>query len=211
MRFDTNTLFASNVANENDNNLGTKRIKRWDGNKVQTFIDGIDLDRLANLENYLDGVDSNSISQDDINHIVDKVNKIILDSAENALGSYTLNTSNKCKVTKENKPWFDKFCWEKRKCFRIAKRRYNTYKTDAKLQIMRKAEKEYKHQMNISIKSHKKEFRKKMKNMKNSDPKTYWNILNNKNGKREQLSGISTESLFDFFRDLNSALSSRRR
>ena len=42
---------------------------------------------------------------------------------------------------------------------------------------MRKLEREYKNQMDFSIRKHRKEIKKKIDAMKNSNVKEFWNIL----------------------------------
>ena len=56
--------------------------------------------------------------------------------------------------------------------------------------------------MNKEIAKHRKEMKKKMKNMKTADPRQYWKILN-KGQSSGTYSNISKDTLFEFFKTLN--------
>ena len=55
--------------------------------------------------------------------------------------------------------------------------------------------------MNRNIKKYRKNVRNDMKNMKTTNSKEYWKILNG--GSRKKQPNISIEKLYDFFKNLN--------
>ena len=50
---------------------------------------------------------------------------------------------------------------------------------------------------------HRKKMRNKLKNLKSTNPKEYWQILNN--GRERKQPDIPLEELFEFFKNLNKA------
>ena len=68
---------------------------------------------------------------------------------------------------------------------------------------MKRSERTYKKQMNKSICQYRKSFRKKMNNLRKCNSKEYWKILNSNRQKCKPR--ISTDILYDFFKNLNSA------
>lgn len=188
--------------NETDNNFcNAKKVKRWDIEKEPEFIDKLDKNKIVELECELDRL-NDSFSQESTSKLVERVNSIIVDSAKNVFGTYTIKSKNGTNK-KENKPWFDQNCWDRRKCYRVAKRRYTSNKTETKRDQYKKAEREYKKQMNKSIREHRKTFRKKMNNLKNSNPKEFWKILNTKKERNKPC--VPMNVLYEFFKDLNSS------
>ncbi|VDI07986.1 Hypothetical predicted protein [Mytilus galloprovincialis] len=103
-------------------------LELYDMSKVRCIMD-------TNLVAELESVDSNILSQGKINEVIEKINSIFLDAADNVLGTYNASQGGRtggkmCK--KGNKPWFDNHCWNKRKTYRGAKRNYNSNRSEAK-------------------------------------------------------------------------------
>lgn len=74
--------------------------------KKKDFIENIDGNKIANLENELMFLLSSVMSQISVNKLFKHMNEILLESAGNVVGTITnINT----KVKKKSKPsWFDK-------------------------------------------------------------------------------------------------------
>ena len=196
------TLFSiSETAYEKDSGkacVNVKKIRKWDSEKEQQFIDTIDKNKLNILENEISFLETSILSKENVNKVVDQLNSIILESAEKVFGTYKSGQEKSSKA-RLNKPWFNKVCWEKRKCFRIAMRRYKFIRNEHNRSHMKKLEREYKKRNILMhlLKKHRKEIQKKMDELRNSNSKEFWTLLNTR--KRAKGSNISINLLFEFF------------
>ena len=101
-------------------------------------------------------------------------------------------------------PWFDKECEEKRKLFFTAKNRYKLTKNAQNATSRSRASKEYKKVMNLKFRNYQADFIKKLRNLKNSDPRNYWKILNGTSSeKHETSSRISCEVFLEHFKGIS--------
>ena len=192
------------VSDSTGGNFETKKFRKWDIEKEAEFVLNIDRNKIESLDNELEMLSTSILDQENINKIVERINSIMLESAEKVLGSFIYKTGAQSKTQhKDSKPWFDKKCWDKRRCFRVAKRRYKSNRTGFRKNEMTKSEREYKKQMNLSMKEHRKKIRKKMSNLKNGNSKEFWKILNSNRVKKKNT--IPINILFDFFKNLNSS------
>ncbi|CAC5413157.1 unnamed protein product [Mytilus coruscus] len=129
--------------NSVENASEVKRVQKWDVEKKNEFLECIDKEKISDLVAELESVDSNLLSQGKINEVVEKINSIFLNAAENVLGTYNASQGSrtgKNSGKKGNKPWFDKQCWNKRKIYRGAKRNYYSNRSEAKREEMKKTE-----------------------------------------------------------------------
>lgn len=188
-----------------DNFDNSKKIKKWDVNKKNDFVQNINLQKVEQLLHDISQVNEADSSQQTVDEFIDSFNSIIVESAENVFGTYTFTKKKNKGVKKENKPWFTQDCWIKRKAFRIAKRRYRNSKNLGNKERLDMTEKVYKREMNRAINTHKKEMRKKIDNLRKGNTKEYWNLINNRQSRSNGSNTyISIETLHDFFKDLNS-------
>ncbi|VDI19453.1 Hypothetical predicted protein [Mytilus galloprovincialis] len=134
MSFKLTSTVDKNIYVKTCSNENVKKINKWDTEKETEFVESIDRNKLRELESELNMLETSILAKENINRVVEQVNSIILESAEKVLGSHKqgVNTHYNKKVNthynkKVNKSWFNKKCWETRKCFRIAKRRYKIY------------------------------------------------------------------------------------
>ena len=201
--FENNPELCINETRGEENTCEIKKIKKWDSEKEKDYLDTINRNKVDNIVRELDMLNSSVLSQESINKLVESATTIMLKSAEEVFGVYTCKNNQRKHVKKEDKPWFDKKCKETRKCYRVAKRRYRFTKSNSKREEMKRKEREYKRQMDTSIREHRKNFRKKMNNLKSNNPKEYWKILNAKRGRKK--TNIHINTLFDFFKNLNSS------
>ncbi|CAG2247285.1 unnamed protein product [Mytilus edulis] len=84
--------------NSVENAREVKRVQKWDVEKKNDFVEFIDKDKISDLVAELESVDSNHLSQGKINEVVEKINSILLDAAENVLDSSN-PTATKAKKT----------------------------------------------------------------------------------------------------------------
>lgn len=205
LNFMTNLSKSNGDTNSyNKSNSGIKKFKKWNFEKNNDYVESIDLDKIQQLEHELSHLNIDNLNQNSIDNLVSEVNTILTDSAEKVFGSYLVNDDrNREKLKRENKPWFNQECWLKRKAYRIAKRRYKIRKGVEDRDIMKSSEKKYKKEMNKAINEHRRNMRKKLKNLKTSNTKEYWNIINTRQPRKN--SGVPIDTFYDFFKTLNAS------
>jgi len=136
-----------------------------------------------------------------INEISKDVENILIHSAKTTFG--TQNRTNSY-LTKPNtrKPWFNNKCKDARKAYHTCKRNYHFTKNQANTSDLKKAIRHYKRTLRNKLLVFKKEFRKKLKSMKSSKPKDYWNYINSIN-KKKRIPDVDINVFYDFYKKLN--------
>ena len=99
------------------------------------------------------------------------------------------------------KPWFDDSCKESRKKYRSAKNRYKHTKTTADLVSMRNSSRVYKRCIRRSVVKHRRTEANRIRNLKTTNPKEYWKILNGNKSKTDVK--VSLDDLMEHFKNLN--------
>ncbi|CAG2241030.1 unnamed protein product [Mytilus edulis] len=146
---------------------------------------------------------SDNLDKDKVNSFVSKLSNLFIESAKNTFGSRkdTQKRKSTNKKPKGDKPWFNEECRFERQNYRKLKRKLKFRKTDTLKREVSEAEKRYKNTLDANSKKYRKQMRSKLKYMKTSDPKEYWNLLNR--GKQKKQPNLPLEDLFDFFKKLN--------
>ena len=144
------------------------------------------------------------MSLSDINNCVNDICNIFIETASASLGTYKPSTGRKHNVSEnKRKPWFTPDCHRARYIYRKKKRLLKSNRSDELSREVKLLEKNYKKIMNKSIQKHRKKVQKTMRNMKSTNPKDYWKILNE--GKRSCQPAIPLEILFQHFKELNAS------
>ena len=127
-------------------------------------------------ENILQCMSSNQVSKKEIDDIVNKINTSLLSNAESSFGKVKLKDSQMHETPK----WFGSKCSNSRKKFHRARYNYKLRKTNHNRDKLKNASKEYK----TTVKHFYNKFRKhnvnKIRNLRTTNPKKYWKILNGK-------------------------------
>ena len=173
--------------------------------KHQNKINDIDLQ----LNNMLrSGVDD----QTSINAIAQSICNILVETAD------TLELINKRGATKQkrartldHKPWYDSDCEKHRKHFTKTRRIYNSKKTQEAKTDMTASSKSYKASLNKAFNKYQKDMQNKIRNLKSTDPKVYWQIINKSadDHTRQEVKKISMQIFVEHFKKLNTNDSKR--
>ena len=174
-----------------------EKIKKWDNSKKDEYVGNICNDKINGILNQLNSLDQNF----DINEIVNEVCSLLTEAAKKALGTYYQRSHN-ISTVKESKQWFNNECKIARKLYRRMNGKYQRNKTDENLNNVKRLEKEYKRVLDKSIKEHRKNLKNKLADLRSSNPKDYWKILNCREKKNKV--HVSMDDLHDFFKELNS-------
>ncbi|CAG2242759.1 unnamed protein product [Mytilus edulis] len=173
----------------------------WDSKNLQSFNDC--------LNDKLDAIDIASVSKDSINSLIEECNNIIIQAAsecgmlkeKNIVNNNCNRNIKNCKV---KKPWFNQECYTKRKDYHKAKSyNWRVKSVESKNNLIR-CSKAYKKVCNLQYNEYRKNFIKKLRNLSQSDPKSYWSLLNkSSNTKTNVLEKISLECFHEHFKKLS--------
>ena len=84
----------------------------------------------------------------------------------------------------------------------IEKRKFRKNRTNDNIEELKIFDKKYKKILDKNMNLYRKKMSKELRNLKSNNPKEYWQILNR--GKKKTQPNIPTESLFEYFKELNS-------
>lgn len=191
--------------NPKGNGIDTQNIKPWDNEKVNEFINNIDINKISLLEQKLIvQSNENDITAETIDSLLNDLKDILLNSASETLGIRVIkNTKNDNHIdNKTNKPWFDNECKNFRRNFRKAKRKFKSNPTIQNKTLMIETEKQYKNIMDNKYKSFCKKLSDELHDASNDNPKKFWKMLGTH--KRKKQPNIEMKPLYDFFKKLNS-------
>ena len=134
---------------------------------------------------------SASATQTQIDQITDHIEQVYKEVGEKAGVIKVLPTyqdgkprTKKQPRKSENKLWFNEECSEKRKQFYRVKNNYKTRVCTANKEIMNQKSKIYSLSMKAAYKEYHNDLHKMLRNLKSSDPKEYWKIINSAAGSK---------------------------
>ena len=145
-------MVTENVSNNAE--ACREKPKKWDETYKIDFVNSIDVDSIQNLDMQLENLNIENVVQSDINTLVGKIGEIYVSSAKETFGIAGKPFKNKKrKVCIGSKPWFGVDCKFARQHYRKLKQRCKTNNTEEKRELIKKAEKDYKKQMDVGIKN----------------------------------------------------------
>ena len=86
----------------------------------------------------------------------------------------------KCRNKNQTKPWYDKECSDAKKDFMQARNVFRRSKTDHSESEMKRQSKMYKNIIRLKKQNHSRQLHSALKNLKSSNPKDYWKLINRK-------------------------------
>lgn len=133
-----------------------------------------------------------------VHNLVDKTCQILLNSAKSTFGFFTpRNLNNKQNLNKQ-KPWFNHECRMARTNYRRSKRNLMFRRSRNLEENTKRLEKHHKKVLDTSIRTHRQKIRNKINNLKSTNPREYWKIINS--GKKKNSPEIPIDILFDYFK-----------
>ena len=190
-------LKISNSLQNNSRVHSNVKVKPWTTSLSSNFESNIDVSEVNTINDML--LNNERGGKEMINEIMTKIEHVFSNSAEKTFGTYERTFENK---TNTNKKWFDNDCRSARKQYHRAKKSYSLLKNDVNYTNLKRANKQYKTAIKKSNLKYKREFRNKIRQMRTSSPKDYWNYVNSINKKTAQ-PDINIQVLTDFFKNLN--------
>ena len=195
-----------NLVNENNtqSNISYMKIK-WDPDKANLYKASFDLDVLEKLNEELENLNVDQVNQDVIDNIAKKCSEIHINPAITAgIAKHVMVPRMKQRNEKRrnNKPWFDNECENVRKEYFRAKNRYRRVKTDDMKNVYKSKGKSLRKIISKKKHLYHKHFNKRLRNLKSTNPKEYWDILNNATKKGEIISKVSIEIFLEHFKKM---------
>ena len=176
---------------------------QWKNDKKTDFVINLDSHKLDELSSYLEQVQRNTenITKDNSNDICSKISAIFIDSADKSFPGQS-SRNNDDKTT--HKRWFGTKCQSARKKYHLARRINRLTPSSINKQNLKEASQHYKRTMNFHINKFNRDTQEKLRKLKTDSPKDFWKLINNlERDKGDQ--NISLESLYTFFKDLNTS------
>jgi hypothetical protein len=194
-----NTLLESS---KNEDNRPAKRKVHWADEKRDMFNTSLSAKNVENILLQISELDSNNAVQENIDSVVEAIDQMFSDSAEKVGISKKVKTKS-TKRQSISMSWFNKQCEDKRKLYLKARNLYANTKLQADKDEMKRLNKEYKKCLQSSKRQYKTDLNNKLRNLRTSNPKKYWDLVNMKT-KPDNIP-IESEVLYEHFRNLSHA------
>ena len=197
------TKLLPSVEHTEHNDLVEKEVKLWDKTKANNFNDNLDIFKVSEIEMKLDKLtDSLEISQTNIDEITSDIANLFKNCSKQTFGTITKSKMNSNKFPlRVTHPWFDRTCKRSRDIYHKTRKAYNKYKTPYFKQLLKSVSKQYKSTILHAQKKYKSDRIDKIRYLKHSDPRQYWNILNSK-PKQSNITAPLND-FYNYFKTLN--------
>ena len=188
----------------------TIHVKQWNettDKKYQLYLsDNHNTISLINsdLEKLLNSAQISAIS---VKESVNKVKSFLIAENSNVPLFKKITKTHQAKANttsnKNTKPWYNNTCRTAKRNYNTAKRQYKTLKSPSNLEQVKRYSKLYKNEVKKQCRLYEKKYVAKLRSLKSSNPKDYWNLLNKSSeGKRSECK-IAKEILYEHFSNLN--------
>ena len=128
-----------------ENNPSISKTKLWNSDKSESFINNIDILKVAEIEMHLDSIQNkNNVSKEEIDEIVLGVGTLFEATAKETFGSINIKKKKSKTIKPHVKPWFNAECSRAHNMYHRSRRLYNKYKTDYYKNILKIVSKKYK-------------------------------------------------------------------
>merc|ERR1711872_213406 len=154
---------------------------KWNNEKKNDFQTKFNLTQIERASQILNTFESDNLNQSDIDDIVKTISEICITSGlETGLSKRIACNRNGKKNCKENKPWFDNECQKKRKHYIRIRNRLKKRKSFLDIATLKNESKIYKKIINKKRHTFNKNLHNKLRELKSTKPKEYWNLLSSK-------------------------------
>ena len=197
------------IVNENENEVIPESdidyepvSTKWCNEKKLDFQAKFDIAKIEEASQQLDTLETNSTNQKNVDDIVKIFSDISITAGlEAGMSKQITNNSRALRPKKQNKPWFDHECNMKRKQYIKIKNRLRKRKSPQEEESFKDETKSYKKFINKKRHAFNKSLHNKLRNLKSTKPKEYWNLLNPK--KQNRNNDIGIQPLHDHFKKIN--------
>ena len=179
----------------------------WEGDKMISFKNAFQLQEVLKITN---SIDESRLTKQDLDDLAQQITKIfqetgcdagVMNAMPNSNGT---STNTKIKGRKApKKPWFNPDCEHKRKSFYRAKNKLKSVGSAENKIALQRESNIFKKTLKNAKQPHQKEIHERLINLKTSDPKNYWKILNEACGKKTDTLQVTIQAFEEHFRGLN--------
>ena len=203
-----NTLTDHNTQPEKQ----TANIKvSWDKTKSKEFGETLQISDINNLVAQINTISDQPsiISQGDIDDITNSIKQIYIESGKKVGVINSKPTTHQISRTKaqqrktNQKPWFDDTCKQSRKDVFLAKNCFKISPNISNKTVMNDESKAYRKTIRSSYNSYHSDLQQKLRELKSSNPKDFWDIINKAEGTKSKIGNISLGSFENHFKNLN--------
>ncbi|CAG2184425.1 unnamed protein product [Mytilus edulis] len=149
----------------------SENMSKWRKEKCSEFLDNVKSDHDCQLEQLLLELDNlevqQGIHQNEMNKVVERISNFFQSVATKTFGKYKPFKNRKPKS--DNKPWFNKQCFDSRKKFHKARKRYSFIKNADNRKHMKNASKSYKIEISKANELYQRNIGNKLRQTKKSD------------------------------------------
>ena len=184
----------SNTSSQNQQS--DPKIKLWDENKSHQFVENIRQSDVDAILQSINEISSENANAEIVNSIVGKIETLFLSNSKNTFGVKKPPTFSK------NKTWFNTECKNARNIYHNARKMYNKAKTQFYKNRLKIVSKEYKNIISKSVKNFKKSRVEKLRNLRHTNAKEYWKIINS--AEQKDVRSPPLNDLYTYFKNLNS-------
>ena len=118
--------------------------------------------------------------------------------------THRISARPKAQQRKTNhKPWFDDTCKQSRKDFFLVKNRFKISPNTSNKNTMNDKCKVYRKTIRSAYNSYHSDLQQKLRDLKTSNPKDFWNIIIKADGTKSKIGNISLGSFENHFKNLN--------
>ena len=176
----------------------TVKTIHWNSEKAVFFENNCDTSRIRDLVDLLDNLSNKTINKQDIDDVASKIEDLFEHACLESVGTRTIKQKN---VNKLSKPWFNIDCRNARNSYHKTRRLYNKHKTERYKTLLKNVSKHYKNTVSKNIKKHRDEKIHKLRNLKTSNSKEFWRIINDDKCKPNKSAPL--QDLYEYFKNIN--------
>jgi hypothetical protein len=182
----------------NCNTQAHKRVN-WSNEKCEDFKLSMNTDQIDNILSRISDLNDGILSQDDVDEAVGAIGQMFNDSGEKS-GIVKQVKTKMVKRRSNVAPWFNTNCEDKRKIYFRARNKFAQTKLHSDKTEIKRLNKLYKQCIQKSKQDFRTDLNNKLRNLRSSDPKKYWDLVNG-GSKREEIP-ITSETFQEHFKKL---------
>ena len=175
----------------------------WNNEKAVKFKNGFDDVDIIKMKSDLLVLEDN-VSQENIDTFCNTLCNVFIENAKSAEACKSVtNKGDNSKASNKrqtSKPWFDIECQKRRSDYYKIKNRLK--KIEGSETKLKTEGKKYAKFIQAKIKKYHKHLNKKLRNLKSTNPKEYWNILNKTTEGKQAIANISIDFFAEHFKKL---------
>ena len=185
----------------------------WDSNKTNDYIGNFDNDELNKLLSKVSTVQPDNVNQNIIDDLSNSLCEVLISPAKqigivknpaNNVGHSSFHRQSN--PANKNKPWFNHHCARKRSEYVKLKNKLIKDKSVLSTSKLKAEAKKYKYVIKNAKKDYFNEINSKLKNLKSTDPKHYWKLINNADNKfNNKKCQVEIVDLYNHFTNLGSS------